>query len=383
MELERKWDVEQIYFDGDEYFASLEAAILGASLSVTVEVYLFDYDPLGKRLVAALQEVAKRGVLVRVIVDSIGSFQSKRVLSGVFADSAVQFQVYHELPWERSRRGSQTAKPPRLRVQWLYQLNKRNHRKVFVVDDKIAWLGGMNISSVHLRSLKGKDAWRDTGVMVRGDEVHTLSFAFERLWVRKDYGARLSRSYWRAGRVSRKSSLVRLNYNRRLRRRNYRELVRRLKRAEQKIWITAAYFVPNRKLLHTLVHKAKAGVDVRVLLPSESDVFFMPWVQRMLYPPLLEAGVKVYEYLPSVLHAKTVVVDQWCFVGSSNFNHRSLIHDLEVDVVLTHQEAHQAVLDQFLQDVTVSHQVTLAELPHQKWWQWVIGRLAQYLRYWL
>ena len=131
-------------------------------------------------------------------------------------------------------------------------------------------------------------------------------------------------------------------------------LLRRIARAERRIWITSAYFVPRTLVTLALKSAASRGVDVRVLVPQVSDVFFVPWLTRLYSVFLISFGVRFFEYVPSVLHAKSAIIDDWTFVGSSNFNHRSFIHDLELDVVLSRPESINAMAAQFEKDCRLS-----------------------------
>jgi cardiolipin synthase len=133
--------------------------------------------------------------------------------------------------------------------------------------------------------------------------------------------------------------LVRLNTRRALRRENYLDLLVRILGAKRRIWIENAYFVPDGALIRALKVAAESGVDVKIVVPAISDVFFIPWVTAAFNLGLLRAGVKVFEYNKGMMHAKTVLIDDWGLVGSSNLNHRSLFHDLEADLVLADESA--------------------------------------------
>jgi cardiolipin synthase len=151
-----------------------------------------------------------------------------------------------------------------------------------------------------------------------------------------------------------------LNHTRRLRKRTYEELLHRISTAQSRVWLTNAYFAPSGKLARSLKAACERGVDVRILVPRNSDVFFMPWVATAHYVLILKYGGKVYEYLPRFLHAKTTVIDHWATVGSSNLNRRSLLHDFEIDLVLIDKTVKQTLADQFLTDLQSSEQVLAA-----------------------
>jgi cardiolipin synthase len=126
-----------------------------------------------------------------------------------------------------------------------------------------------------------------------------------------------------------------------------------------------------------------SGVDVLILLPNKNDIFFMKWVNRAFYKILLKAGVRVFEYLPSILHSKVVLIDDWVILGSSNRNHRSLIHDLEVDLVLTHASSLLSIISQFRKDLRHSEEITLKKWSARYWIHNRYEKILLSLRNWL
>jgi cardiolipin synthase A/B len=188
---------------------------------------------------------------------------------------------------------------------------------------------------------------------------------------------------WRGHKPTKLSGLVRLNNKLALRRKNYRDLLARIAAARERIWITNAYFVPRGGLLRALGAAAKAGVDVRILVPAKSDIIFMPWVAAAFYYGLLKSGVRVFEYQPAVLHAKTMLIDDWMTVGSSNLNSRSMFHDLEADVVLSTCESLRALEAAFERDLGQSKEVILADWLKRPILQRWLGRIALRAKRWL
>jgi len=375
-----RWEEEEVFFDGDAFFDALIAAVGAATASVTLEAYIFAWDSLGLSVAEALIEAAPRGVRVRVVVDSLGSLTSKGPILRAFSGTGVQCRVYHQLPWERL---PPTAGPrPRSIRRLVAEANRRNHRKVCVLDGEVAFVGGMNIWDVHLKSRHGDAAWADVGVRLRGPGIRALVASFERIWPTRLVLDVLARHGPRAPRRPSDHPLVRLNDSQGRRRRAYRDLLGRMHAARQRIWISTAYFMPSAPLLRELKLAAARGLDVRILLPRRSDVFFTPWVASSLYASLLGAGVRVFEFLPSILHAKVTVVDGEVVLGSSNLNFRSLIHDLEVDVVLTTQTAREVVAAGFLEALASSREIRTGD-GAQPWWQRFLGRLLLTFRHWM
>lgn len=375
------WRSENLFFDGDAFFKSLLDALGSARRSIQLESYIFERDELGQRVARQLVEAARRGVDVRVIVDGIGSAGWEARFGDWLRHNGVRYKVYHQLPWERYSMAAALARFSGF-FSLLEKINQRNHRKLCIIDGQRAFIGSMNISTVHLPSLQGSWAWRDLAICVEGEAVSELAAAFEHSWSsrRQRVASWLRRP--RQGRPGR-TLLVRHNSWRGLRERNYRDLLKRMLSAKHRIWITNSYFVPPGSLLRALKHAAQHGVDVRLLVPRQSDVYFLPWVTAAFYFGLHRAGARVYEFLPAMLHAKSMLIDDWAIVGSSNLNHRSIFHDLEADVVVTGPQTREALVEAFLKNLEQSHEIFSSGWRERSCWERLLGRLALLGRYWL
>jgi cardiolipin synthase len=373
----RRWDEIDVYDDGDAFYEALIGAVAGATDTVDIEYYIFATDPVGFPVMEALGAAAARGVRVRLLVDGIGSSTWTRILRQLAQKTGILFKVYHELPWERWWRGKFPSRALMRIRSILIRMNRRNHRKVCIIDGSEAFVGSFNIIQNHSRSCVGALAWRDTGVRIRGVDVNVLAKGFEEIWIGS---LRRLRRRLRFRRVQ-SSDLVKLNAQRKQRQQNYLDLLLRIRNAQQRVWITNAYFIPDGSLLRALTAAAERGVDVRVLVPHFSDVFFMPWISSAFHLGLLKAGVRVFEYTKSILHAKTVVIDDWALVGSSNLNHRSLLHDLEADIVVPNPEAIDTLKRQYLDDLANTAEVLLSNWKHRPILERVVGRLLLSFRF--
>ncbi len=356
--------------------------IAKAKHSIDLETYLFHNDTLGKRIALELAEAAKRGVKVRVMVDGAGSPLWSANFARFLEESGVKTKVFHPFPWQLWDWSRSIVKLPSL-IKWIYlilKINFRNHRKVCIIDKEIAYIGSLNISKYHLSTEEGGDGWRDTSVRLTGTDLKELIKAFDVAWYHRTIKERLREIF----RQIRKDPLIRLNYTRHRRRILYKNLLRKMANCTRRIWITNAYFVPDNFLLKRLKDAARSGIDVRILLPRKSDVAMMPWASSTFYYSLLKAGVRIFEYLPSMLHAKSLIIDDWMVIGSSNLNHRSLIHDLEADIHIASKEAKRILEQQFLEDLKNSREVSLDSWqtlrPRS---QRLMGRLVLYIKYWI
>ena len=378
----------QLHFSGDAYFAGALRAISEATEEVLLESYIYDLDPIGLRILQALEAAHHRGVRVRLLVDGIGSFNWWRSLRAKCANSGLPFRVYHPLPVSSKIRLSWRALRKLLLL--FRRMNQRNHRKVIMIDRKIAFLGSLNISQVHTEEFMGDHAWRDTGVEIRfsdGDaDAALLRSAFFRTWQRTErlrvstYPARFLR---RLQRMHQLNSRLRLNSFAWGRYLLLKDLLIRMRTAKHRIYITNAYFIPRRAILIALRRAARRGVHVALVLPQKTDVWFVREAARSLYLRLLLEGIHIYEYKPRVLHAKTLVIDDWGTVGSHNLNHRSLLHDLEVETVIDEPQLVEQLISRWRQDVRESNEITLEDLGKFPFYRRWISRLVYWFRYWL
>ena len=384
MMLKPNWDQVQLYFSGDEYFRDLIQAIGQARHEIILESYIFDLDPIGLRVLAAITEAQSRGVKVQILVDGVGSFNWLLGLTEYCKKNQLHFRIYHPLPIRMSFLKKISWRSLRRILFLLKKANKRNHRKVILIDKQRAFMGSLNISQVHTKEFMGAKAWRDTGIQVTGGPLNHLRRACLDAWVT----ARMEKLHLRHRLVrmrfrQRADEILRLNSTIYWRYFLLRDLNRRLRQAQTRILVTNAYFVPRRSVLRSLIKAAQRGVQVGICLPEQSDVLPVRWASRSLYNRMLRAGVKIYEYQKSMMHAKTLIVDDWATVGSHNLNHRSLTHDLEVEVVLKDKESLRTLTEQWQIDVQHSHAVTKDDLGRMSWLDRSMARLAYWFRYWL
>jgi cardiolipin synthase len=318
-------DPESLYFDASSYFRALIASLDQARESIDFEVYIFELGETGKRVLDALERAAHRGVRVRLLVDGFGSYGSVERIMNRLAPGPVQFKVFRPLLLPASR--SQGS-----RLDALRRLGRRNHRKSCLIDGRCAWVGSFNVSD---------RPWRDSAICIRGHAFVELALAFERAWC----GVARGRRAQGHGKLGPKTGHFLLNDTAQLRRKRNLLLARKISRARRRVWVTTPYFTPDHRILRALRRAARAGADVRILLPERPDVPGMSWINSVFCRLLGGSGLKIHLYRPSVLHAKTLLADDWGIVGSSNLNHRSLLQDLEVDAVAAQSMA-QRMTDQ-------------------------------------
>jgi cardiolipin synthase len=373
---------ETLFFSGDSHFESMIDAINHAKQSIHLETYIFQKDAIGTRIIDALSNAARRGVDVKILVDGAGGPLLTTSYAANIEKAGGEVRIYHPFWWQIWNYSRSYIKLPFL-LKWIYlfiKSNKRNHRKTCLIDNNIAYIGSMNISEDHISKEHGGNGWRDTSIRLEGTNFDTMNKAFYSAWSHRTIKERLKDTF----RYIRREPIFRFNYTWLRRRILYKSLLRKIRLCKDRIWITNAYFVPDNFLLRRLKEAAHNGVDVRILLPKKSDVFMMPWASSTFYYSLLKAGVRIFEYLPSNLHAKTLIFDNWMLIGSSNLNYRSLLHDLEIDVNVRRQETKEKLVAGFLDDLKNSKEISMQDLgAHRPWIQRFLGRIVLYMKYWI
>ncbi|MBM3380888.1 MAG: phosphatidylserine/phosphatidylglycerophosphate/cardiolipin synthase family protein [Betaproteobacteria bacterium] len=380
------WSHEMLLVDGKEYFPALLHEISQAQKSIAIETYIFENEALGREMVRALNAAQARGVQVRLLVDGVGS--AGWISDGFRTDESLSFEVrvYHPLPWQIL---PSLAHPRGPGVDWIFRLfsyvNSRNHRKVALIDERVAFVGSLNLSDAHMSAIYGDRAWHDVGVRLEGGALGVLADAFQNAWQR---GWRVTHTNMlrpsllvKSFQDKKQHPLVIRNDGRLLRHKAWLRRLRFIRQARERIWIANAYFVPSGALQKSLVAAARRGVDVRLLLPSISDVNFMPWVARAFYASLIQHGVRLFEYQPRILHAKVMYVDDCVAVGSSNLNHRSVLHDAEIDVILENRETVARVKRMFEQDFMDAVEVGNHSLNSLPVWKGLFVKFLLYFRH--
>lgn len=373
--LDRTANSELIIFDPDIFFDGLLVDIDNAQSSIVLETYKFELDEIGLKFIQSIKKAMQRGVDVRILIDGIGSSRHAYSIAQQLESSHCEVRIFHPLPWDfpAYRRA---LKANRWYSQILYLLasiNHRDHRKLCLIDDGIGWLGSFNITAEHFNQTldNSLDNWHDTGLRVSGDLVLDLKADFEQVWQRK------------IASITKRTTRFLSNHSIQLRMARNRQMLAMLNHAKQRIWITNAYFNPSIRLLNVLKKSARKGIDIRILVPSHSDVLLFPLLSRTYYADLLHAGIKVFELEDRPLHSKTMLVDQQVLIGSTNLNYRSFFHDLELDALLNSEQSADCLKQKFLSDICDSSEITVNSWEKYPWALKILGGFSRVFRYWL
>lgn len=346
--------------NGQTAYAAMLKAIESARDHVHLETFIIDADDVGKKFSDLLLKKAAEGVAVNLIYDSVGSSSDPVSFFKRLRDGGVQVVEFNPI------------NPFKAHGHW--QLAHPDHRKILVVDGKIAITGGINISSVYSSKLSGRQEgkgeplpWRDTDIQVEGPAVAEFQKLFLETWSKQKGPPLPERNYYPKLKEE-GNCLVRVvgstpgTDNRII----FIVYVAAITFAEHSIHLTNAYFIPDPQVIKAIREAAQRGVDVKLILPETSDSSMALHAARYNYSKLLRSGVKIYERRKALLHAKTAVIDGvWSTVGSTNMDYWSLLNDDEVNAVVLSREFASEMEKAFAKDLEESKPIKLEEWKYR------------------
>ncbi len=367
--------------DGPASFAAMFAAIKSAKHHINLEYYIFeDIEQDGLWLGDLLIAERQAGIAVNIIYDSFGSGATPTSFLDRLKQAGVNIVSYNPVNPLEARAG--------------YSPNDRDHRKILIIDGSTAVVGGVNLSVAYQRNSLAKsgapddalgDPWRDTDLQIDGPAVAELQKLFIEHWTDQK-GPPLDETGMFPVVPPDGGAVVHVlgstpddaipQY--------YITLLSAIRVAEKSIMVSAAYFVPTAQEMDDLIAASRRGVDVRLMLPSKSDSSMAIAMGHVRYTELLEAGVKIFEIQDVVLHSKTVVIDGvWSVIGSSNFDHRSVIFNDEVDVVVLGSDNAQDLETIFREDEHLSKTISLQDWRSRPLWDRAVELYARLWESWL
>lgn len=354
----RKGGTVHLLNNGVEFFPALLQAIAAAKQTITFTVYIWEPGQVSDQVSAALIERARAGVQVRVLMDGMGGLRAPGDTIDAMKKAGVKVETF---------------RPPRFGK--LTRFHQRNHRRAIVIDGEVGFTGGIAVGDKWLGDADTEEHWRDTMVKVTGPPAASLQSAFAPLWAYASGELIAGRTFFRPDNVegdesgllhtgltsapSSEDHPLRLFF------------VQSFAAARERLYITTPYFVPDTSTRRLAEARARAGVDVRILLPDEhTDAKPIRLTSRYYYEEMLEAGVRVYEYQTTMMHTKHVVVDgKWSIVGSANMDIRS--KELNMENVLGILDAgFAAELEAtFMKDLQRSKEIKLDEWRRRGAWE--------------
>ncbi len=348
----------QLLQDGPATYQAMLLAIEAARDHVNVETYIFDADEVGSSFADILINKQRQGVQVNIIRDSVGTFRTPPDFFQKLTGSGIQVLEFNPI------------NPLAARLGW--SPNQRDHRKLLIVDGQTAFMGGINISSVHSGSSFGKKdrspnadapAWRDTDLKLEGPVVAQLQKLFIATWEKQRGTPLPSKNYFPALKAT-GTTLVRAigSTPDEPVSQMYATLMSAIGHARTSVYLTNAYFAPDPQLLAALEAAKLRGVDVRLILPSRTDSWLVFHAGRAHYTRLLTSGVKIFQLRTAILHSKTALIDGvWASVGSTNLDWRSFLHNQELDAIVLGEDFGRQVQAMFDKDLANSDEITLAQ----------------------
>lgn len=334
----------EILLNGDEIFPAKLRIIKAAKKSINYAQYVWEEGKPSEDIADALAERCRGGLPVNVLLDAVGAFSMPPEYKQRMVDAGCRVESFRPL-------GSFAVD----------KVNFRNHRRILVADGLVGITGGSGTSGKWGGNGRQEDHWRDTDVWTEGPVVEQLQGAFAENWLEAtgvalgggDYFPGLTESKGEVAAQAVRSSPAGGSAA------VYTMYLLAMASAKRSIYITNPYFLPDEKMIETLIATARRGVDVQVLLPGAIDHNLVRQASRGELGRLLQAGIKVYEYSPALLHAKTMVVDgRWATVGSTNLDRRSFALNDEINLVVYNQGVAQRLEGVFRDDVSRSKQVT-------------------------
>jgi cardiolipin synthase A/B len=366
--------------DGPQTIASMTEAIRSAKDHIHLEVFIFRDDEVGRPLADLLIEKQTQGVTVRVIYDSYGSRKTRTKFFESMQRAGISLYEFNPFTL--------------LNIGGKWNLHNRSHRKILVIDGKIAFTGGINFYHVYEKNPHSATAgtdngqplfWRDTQIKIQGPAAARFQKLFLETWFRRQKNTALNSNLFPCIDIQ-GDALIRVIAGSPEQRipHIYAAYISAILNARKSIYISQAYLIPDENMLDAFSAAVQKGVDVQIIVPGKSD-FWMPiHAGRASYRRLLQSGVRLYEMKGAVLHSKTAVIDGvWSMVGSSNMDLLSFLHNTEANAVILDTDFARKMEAMFKEDLAVSDEIFPAQWDQRPWTNRIKETLARLFKYWL
>lgn len=332
--------------DGGDFFAELFAAIRQARQAIYLEFYIVHADTTGQTLAQLLKDAADRGVEVCLLYDYIGCFDTPAAFFRSLSASGVHCTPFNPPPFRKG-------------LSWF---DKRDHRKIAVIDDRLAFAGGLNIGDEYAGNRTGLH-WRDVGMRIEGPAVLELRQLFCENWLSEaDFSPRCAADAASAHLCGADQVAIVSGGPHHTRSRIRAAFRMAIAAATDSIKIETPYFVPGPRFIRAMLRAVKRGVRVQLILPGMSDVPLVRLVNRSSYATMIRGGIEVYERGETVLHGKVMLVDgHWTVIGSANLDHRSFHRNYEMNVIVSSSDFGSQVAAMFADDLAHSRRIILEE----------------------
>lgn len=338
----------EVFTNGPNFYPAALQAIRDAKRSVCLEAYIFHESEIGRMYVEALTERARAGVEVNVTLDAFGSVSAGKGFLRPLIEAGGRVRRYNGFSWYR-----------------ILRIDNRTHRELLIIDGRIAFIGGAGVADQWYKGVKGSPRWRDTMVRVEGEAVPNIQATFTENWLAASGELLIGEAYFPDIQCPTPMTSLVVNSTPTVggstRARVLFQLL--LASARESIDITTPYFLPDKSLMRELCRALERGVNVRILVPGrKSDHLLTRSTSRGGYGPLLKAGADVFEYQPSMIHAKILCIDRlWSVVGSTNFDNRSFGINDEVNLAVRDRAVALRLESDLADDLKESRRISLID----------------------
>ena len=338
----------EVFTTGQDKFDALKRDIQAAQDYIHVQYFIIEEDATGMELINLLIAKAREGVKVRVLYDYVGSFYMRPKVLKQMREAGIEVHAFLELTL----------------MTFAFRVNWRNHRKIVVIDGKVGYVGGMNIADRYVIGDKKWLPWRDTHLRISGEAVAAMQYSFAIDWDFTTHELLTSPTMHYTAEPASPDYMMQMMASGPANRWNNISFVflKAITLAKHCVYIQTPYFLPSDSLLKALQSAALAGVDVRLMIPRQSDSSMLRLATGSYMKECLLSGIKIYLYEPTVLHAKVVIVDdEFVTTGSTNFDFRSFEHNFEFNALIYSKELNQKMKDIFVADMEQCSRLVLSK----------------------
>lgn len=359
----------KILRNGEEKFPEVLKDMEAAQDYIHLEYYIFEDDEIGRRVENILIKKVREGVTVRMIYDDFGSRSIRRKLVGRLRAAGVQVYPFHKIRF----------------ITFANRINYRNHRKIIVIDGRVGFVGGINISDryINASSRPNQVYWRDTHLRMEGTGVAYLQYLFlcdwnfsarENLQLNEHFFPAIKRPTSAGGKIVQMASSGPDSANPSI----LFSVIKAINLAKHEVLITTPYLIPGESLKNALIMSALSGVDVKILVPRKSDSFLVNTAARSYYEELMKSDVKIYRYTRGFIHAKTIVIDREVgMVGTANMDTRSFDLNFEVNAIIYDRETANVLAEDFYTDLNSASETDPVAWMQRPWYKRLVEKVAR------
>lgn len=370
------------YYQSSEFYEAIFSAIKNAQKSVLIESYIFEYFQSTKVLIDLLISAMNSGLEVKIIFDGFGCLPFLNKHLAIIEKNNIPYRIFNPVPFLFNRWSfSKYALTP---LNILRIGNRRNHRKLVIIDEKRVFIGSQNWAHQHVYGPSVTIPWQDIGCQIENEDVSDLLRSFRQVWKvsRNKNFYRPFKGFVRLKNHNPFAQNFKLNFSFLQRYRINKHLIKSIRTAQKKIIIGSAYFLPKKSFIRALKKAKKRGVEIKIITSGPTDVKIVKLASLELYEKLLKNNIPIFEYVKSHFHSKYFLFDdKSILIGSYNMNHRSLMHDLEILYEINDAVKVKEFRGLIQRDITDSIEISLEDIKNRPWYVKLISKILYRMRY--